>query len=80
MPKGVSKEAKSQADQAVLNEYIEKSRARTEQYSRMIFAVHSPTGALSSPTDRRVHVWQGARLTKLVVRLGLGEWIERKLG
>jgi hypothetical protein len=47
----------------------------------MIFAVHSPVGKITAPpANSSVQLWTGERIADLVVRLGLGEWIERKLG
>ena len=72
-------QVKSSANQQVLNDYIERFQQRREIYTRMIFAVHSPTGKLMAPTDHAVQVWTGDHLAKLVVRLGLGEWVETRL-
>lgn len=72
-------QVKSSANQRVLNDYIERFKQRREFYARMIFAVHSPTGKLTPPTDHAVQVWTGDRLAHLVVRLGLGEWVETRL-
>ena len=72
-------QVKGSANQQVLNDYIERFQQRREIYARMIFAVHSPTGKLTAPTDHAVQVWTGDRLAQLVVRLGLGEWVETRL-
>jgi len=72
-------QVKSSANQSVLNDYIERFKQRREFYARMIFAVHSPTGKLTPPSDHTVQVWTGDRLAHLVVRLGLGEWVESRL-
>ena len=45
----------------------------------MIFAVHSPIGTLVPPADLPVQLWTGDRVSELVVRLGLGKWVEGKL-
>jgi hypothetical protein len=74
-------QVKSEASQAVMNEYVRRFSARRERYARMIFAVHNKTGSqLSSPNDLPVQVWTGDRLANLVVHLGLGEWVGQKLG
>ncbi|MGA7875877.1 MAG: restriction endonuclease [Desulfoferrobacter sp.] len=52
-------QVKGSANQQVLNDYIERFRQRREIYARMIFAVHSPTGKLTVPTDHAVQVWTG---------------------
>lgn len=74
-------QVKSSAGQAVLDEYVEKFEKRRDHYARMIFAVHSPVGKITAPpANPSVQLWTGERIADLVVRLGLGEWIERKLG
>jgi hypothetical protein len=72
-------QVKSAATQQVLDEYVGKFESRRERYARMIFAVHTPTGKLTLPTDRAVQVWEGAHIARLVVRLGLGEWVQDRL-
>jgi hypothetical protein len=71
-------QVKSCATQKVLNDYID--RFRRDFYARMIFAVHSPSGKLTTPADvPAAQLWTCDRLAPLVVRLGLGEWVENKL-
>jgi hypothetical protein len=72
-------QVKSVATQQTLDDYIKIFADRRELYARMIFAVHSPRGELRAPIDTGVQVWTGDRLARLVVRSGLGEWVERKL-
>jgi len=73
-------QVKSSATQKVLNDYVERYRKRRGFYARMIFTVHSPGGKLSPPTDLPgVVLWTCDRLATLVVRLGLGEWVESRL-
>jgi len=72
-------QVKGSANQQVLNDYIERFKQRREIYARMIFAVHSPTGNLTVPIDYPIQVWTGDRLAQLVVRLGLGKWVETRL-
>ncbi|MEP0322393.1 restriction endonuclease [Bauldia litoralis] len=72
-------QVKSKASQSVLNEYVGRFNERRDRYARMIFAVHSPIGTLVRPTDTSVQVWRGEELAHLAVRLGLGEWVERKV-
>jgi hypothetical protein len=74
-------QVKSSANQHVLNDYVERFKARRDFYARMIFAVHSPSDKLTPPADLpAVQVWTGERVAQLVVRLGLGEWVESRLG
>jgi hypothetical protein len=73
-------QVKSSADQKVLNDYVERFNKRRDRYARMIFAVHSPSGKLTPPADlAAVQLWTGERVAQLVVRLGLGEWVESRL-
>jgi hypothetical protein len=72
-------QVKSSATQGVLNDYVERFNKRRDRYARMIFAVHSPSGKLTPPADLQVQLWTGERVAELVVRLGLGKWVEGKL-
>jgi hypothetical protein len=45
----------------------------------MIFAVHTPRGSLAAPREIPVQVWTGGKVSELVVRLGLGRWVESRL-
>jgi len=73
-------QVKSSATQKVLNEYVELFKERSDFYSRMIFVVHSPDGDLTPPVDLpTVQLWTGDRVAELVVRLGLGEWVEKRI-
>jgi len=70
---------KSKADQRVFNEYIERFQAQRDRYARMIFAVHTQQGALTAPIDQPVQLWHRDRIADLVVRLGLGAWLEKRV-
>jgi hypothetical protein len=72
-------QVKSTASQDVLDRYVERFNKERDRYQRMIFAVHSPTEQLSQPPDVAVQVWTGERISALIVRLGLGEWVESRL-
>lgn len=73
-------QVKSKATQHVLDDYVGRFNNRRERYARMIFAVHTATGKLSPPRNVfGVQVWEGDRISELVVRLGLGEWVENRL-
>jgi hypothetical protein len=72
-------QVKSAASQAVLDDYVARFAERRERYARMIFAVHSPRGKLKAPPEVPVQVWEGARISQLVVALGLGDWVARRL-
>jgi hypothetical protein len=46
----------------------------------MIFAVHSPIGKLTLPKNTSaVQIWEDDKIANLVVRLGLGEWVEGRI-
>jgi hypothetical protein len=72
-------QVKSSAGQDVLDDYIERFRQRRERYARMVFAVHTPRGHLTAPRGLPVQVWTGEKVSELVVRLGLGKWVESRL-
>jgi hypothetical protein len=72
-----SVQIKSETSQAELNEYIEKFESR-KQYQRFIFATHKPRTELRA-AHPYVHVWTGAKLAELIVRSGLGTWVESKV-
>ena len=73
-------QVKSSAGQKVFDDYIERFKERREFYARMIFAVHSPIGELMPPANLpAVQLWTGDKVAQLVVRLGLGEWVEKKI-
>ena len=72
-------QVKSSAGQDILDDYIERFAQRRERYARMIFAVHTPRGRLTAPRGFPVQVWTGEKVAELVVRLGLGRWVESRL-
>jgi hypothetical protein len=72
-------QVKSCATQKMLDDYVERFTQRRDRYARMIFAVHSPNGKLTAPADMPVQLWTGERIAELVVRLGLGKWVESRL-
>jgi len=72
-------QVKSSGSQAVLDQYVAVFEGRRADYSRMIFAVHTPDGAIEAPPGLPVQIWTCERLAALVVRLGLGEWVESRI-
>jgi len=72
-------QVKSVADQRVLNDYVGRFAERRDRYQRMIFAVHTSKGPLISPADKAVQIWTGERIAKLVVKLGLGDWVSNRI-
>ena len=72
-------QVKGKAGQKTLDEYVDRFRHRRERYARMIFAVHSPDGSLTAPVTDPVQVWNGPKVAELVVRLGLGDWVAKRV-
>ena len=72
-------QVKGEAGQATLDDYVARFQARRERYHRMIFAVHTPKGAITAPDGDPVQVWDGAKVSELVVRLGLGDWLAKRV-
>ena len=71
---------KSSATQSIFDEYIARFESRRERYARMIFAVHSQVGKLIPPANNSmVQLWNGDCVAGLVVRLGLGEWVQDRI-
>ena len=68
-------QVKSTASQSVLDDYVSRFNARRDRYHRMIFAVHSPKGALTPPAGQLVSIWTGKEIARRVVKLGLGDWV-----
>jgi hypothetical protein len=69
---------KSSASQKDLDDYVAKFTERRARYHRMIFAVHSPGESLASPSGLPVQVWTGKKISELVVKLGLGDWVSKR--
>ena len=73
-------QVKSEAGQKELNDYLGRFKTRRKDYGRIIFAVHTPRGVLHAPDDPTIRIWKGDETARLVVRLGLGERIEKMRG
>lgn len=72
-------QVKSTADNAVLADYVTRFRDRRDRYARMIFAVHTLAGTLEVPAGMPVQVCDQARMSDLVVRFGLGDWVAKRV-
>jgi hypothetical protein len=70
---------KSTATQAVLDDYVSIFNDQRDRYQRMIFAVHSPASSLTPPTGQPVKIWTGKEIARRVVKLGLGDWVAKRL-
>lgn len=66
-------QVKSQATQAVLDDYVQRSQAT--QCDRFFFVCHSPRGRLMVPDARQQHLWTGTRLAEVTVKAGLFDWL-----
>ena len=71
-------QVKSQAAQRDLDDYVARFSKRRDEYQRMIFAVHSPKGKLTPPSDQPVKVWTEGKIADLVVKLGSGDWVAKR--
>jgi hypothetical protein len=71
-------QVKSSGDQALFDAYVAKFQARRSRYSRMIFAVHTQSGAIAAPIGEPIQVWTVERIAELVVKHGLGEWVAKR--
>ena len=72
-------QVKSSATQATLNDYVSRFNERRDHYKRMIFAVHSSSPDIIPPSDQPVQVWDRKQIARLVVKLGLGDWVATRL-
>jgi hypothetical protein len=72
-------QVKSKASQALLDDYVGRFEANPE-WSRMIFACHSPTGAIDTRGHPRVILWDRAHLSEAVIRTGLYDWLVERAG
>lgn len=72
-------QVKSEAGQDILDKCINDFNQQRERYDRMIFAVHTPKGDLKLDSMLPIQVWEGEKIANLVIRLGLGERVEKKI-
>lgn len=72
-------QVKGTSNQAELDSYINQFEAQRDKYARMIFAINNPDGWSPRVNNPRVQVWTGEWIARLVVALGLGEWVESRL-
>ena len=72
-------QVKSEAGQDVLDKCVTDFNQQRERYARMIFAVHTSKGTLRVEGAPSIQIWTGEKIADLVVRLGLGERVEKKV-
>lgn len=71
-------QVKSEASQAVLDQYIERID-EAGQFQRFVFICHSRKGALVAPPGRsNIQVWTDQELAEAVFRTGLYDWVLEK--
>lgn len=72
-------QVKSAASQKVFEGFIDEADA-TARFDRLFFVCHSPKGALEVPADRSdIHLWVGRDFARIVLRLGLTDWVMEKI-
>ena len=72
-PESAFVQVKSQASQAVLDDYLQRFRASGDD--RFFFVCHTAQGALALPNEPRLHLFEGARLADAAVKNGLFDWL-----
>ena len=72
-------QVKSRANQAVLDNYIERFRA-SGVYDRMFFVCHSPGRSLIKPDDAVIHLLFGTSLAAMAIDAGLLDWLSERVG
>lgn len=72
-------QVKSSTSQTTFDSFIEGADA-TGSFDRLFFVCHTPKGVLAAPADRSdVHLWVGRDFAKIVLRLGLSDWVMEKI-
>lgn len=72
-------QVKSATSQKELDKFIGDADA-TARFDRLFFVCHSPKGSLQPPADRSdVHLWVQRDFAKIVLRLGLSDWVMEKI-
>ena len=72
-------QVKSATSQKELDKFIGDADA-TARFDRLFFVCHSPKGLLQSPVDRSDgHLWVQRDFAKIVLRLGLSDWVMEKI-
>ncbi|MBV9843095.1 MAG: hypothetical protein JOY99_16445 [Sphingomonadaceae bacterium] len=67
-------QVKSRANQAVLDDYLERFRC-DGSCQHFFFAVHESATSLTLPPERGLHLWQGDALAAAALRAGLFDWL-----
>ena len=71
-------QVKSEAGQAVLDDYI--ARFRASGCDRFFFVCHSAQGSLTLPAEKTLHLFEGPRLADAAVKNGLFDWLIERSG
>jgi hypothetical protein len=72
-------QVKSTATQKMLDDYFARFKNRRDHYDRMIFVVHTTPNELIRPSDKSILIWTNPEISRLVVKLGLGEWVANRV-
>jgi len=65
---------KSSANQAVLNDYLDRFR-RDGSCDRFYFVAHTSKGTLALPDERPLQLWTGTTLARHALAAGLFDWL-----
>jgi hypothetical protein len=72
-------QVKSATSQKTFEKFIDEADA-TGQFDRLFFVCHSPKGEMEIPPERNdIHLWVGRDFAKIVLRLGLTDWVMEKI-
>jgi len=58
----------------MLDDHVKRFEARPD-FSRMVFAVHSPVANISANGRTDVEIWDTPKISAAVMRAGLVEWL-----
>ncbi|NKB37981.1 MAG: hypothetical protein GKR93_12595 [Gammaproteobacteria bacterium] len=72
-------QVKSKANQAVLDEYIERFKS-SNTHDRMFFVCHSLNGEVNSQhsSNKKINIWTGIQLAEAALKAGLYDWLIEK--
>ena len=72
-------QVKSSTSQKTFEQFIDEADA-TGRFDRLFFICHTPKGKLETPAERSdIHLWVGRDFAKIVLRLGLTDWVMEKV-
>lgn len=72
-------QVKSSTSQKIFEGFVDEADA-TGRFDRLFFICHSPKGELEPLADRPdIHLWVGREFARIVLRLGLADWVMEKI-